>query len=396
MNHTYVAHYIVMWVIRPVNKRKKNMIASEVSQAVQQNTLGTILQTLYSLVFIIYLFYAQRIQTMIMLRQVETTMKKVKAISMKSRATAIEAIKEIGKPERDPTPQVDRFMNHFMIEPVNMDPAGVVDKLGKILDVGEFTFEREVQKMAPNATEAEQHNIENLLEVSLSLNSIYKIIRHYYLLGKKTMNIYAIMQIQMILPQLEELVAAYTPALQAFSEGTPIGDSVGPIVAAKLMHGSEVKLVAKDMVMGEVTYMGRRLLVTKALGPGGNVGKPGDAINNLLNENMGKVSMLITIDAAGKLEGEEAGELAEGVGAAIGGLGVEKYKIEKVAFEHGVPMHAVVIKQGMEHVVSPLTEPLFNATDKALESVKKLITDYSVEGDTVIVAGIGNTIGVAQ
>lgn len=138
------------------------------------------------------------------------------------------------------------------------------------------------------------------------------------------------------------------------------------------------------------------MLVTKALGPGGNVGKPGDAIINMLNENEGKVTMLITVDAAGKLEGEEAGEVAEGVGAAIGGPGVEKYKIEKAAIEHGVPMYAVAIKQGMEHVVAPLTEPLFNATDSALESVKKLITDYSVEGDTVIIAGIGNTIGVAQ
>ncbi|MCJ7731843.1 DUF1512 domain-containing protein, partial [Candidatus Bathyarchaeota archaeon] len=215
------------------------MIASEVTQAAQQNTLGTILQTLYSLAFVIYLVYAQRIQTMTMLRQVEIAMNKVKAVSIKGRDTAIEAINEIGKPERDPTPQVDRFMEYFLIEPINMDPAGVVEKLGKILDVREFTFEKEVQKMAPNATEAEQHNIENLLEVALTLNSIYKVIRHYYLLGKKTMNIYTIMQVQMVLPQIEELVAAYTPALQAFREGIPIGDSVGPIVAAKLMHGCE-------------------------------------------------------------------------------------------------------------------------------------------------------------
>jgi len=372
------------------------MIATNVSQAAQQNTLGTILQTLYSLVFIVYLFYAQRIQTMTMLRKVEATMNKVKAVSLRGRDTAIEAIKEIGRPERDPTPTVDRFMNHFLIEPINMDPAGVVEKFGKILDVREFTFEKEVQIMAPNATEAEQHNIENLLEVSLSLNSLYKIIRHYYLLGKKTKNIYSVMQVQMILPQIEELVKAYTPALQAFRDGVPIGDGVGALVAAKLMHGSEVKEVAKGMVMGEVSYEGRRVLVTKAHGPGGNVGKPGDAITKMLDENKGKVTMLITVDAEGKLEGEEVGGVAEGVGAAIGGPGVEKYKIEKAAIEHGVPMYAVAIKQGMEHVVAPLVEPLFNATDKALDSVKKLILDYSEEGDTVIIAGIGNTIGVAQ
>jgi hypothetical protein len=59
-------------------------------------------------------------------------------------------------------------------------------------------------------------------------------------------------------------------------------------------------------------------------------------------------------------------------------------------------MHAVAIKQGMEHVVAPLVEPLFDATDKALESVKRIIMDYTEPGDVVVVAGIGNTIGVGQ
>ena len=37
-----------------------------------------------------------------------------------------------------------------------------------------------------------------------------------------------------------------------------------------------------------------------------------------------------------------------------------------------------------------------DATDKAVSSVKGMILEYSEEGDTVIVAGIGNTVGVAQ
>jgi len=150
------------------------------------------------------------------------------------------------------------------------------------------------------------------------------------------------------------------------------------------------------MVAGETTIEGRRVIVIKALGPGGSVGRPGDAIERLLEEEDGKVKMLITVDAAGKLEGEEVGEIAEGVGAAIGGIGVEKYKIEEAASRHNVPMYAVAIKQGIEHVVAPLVEELMDATDKAVESVKSLILDYSNEGDTIIVAGIGNTVGVAQ
>jgi len=362
----------------------------------QDSDIGMILQTLFSFAFIIYLFYAQRIQAMTMLRQIETSLRKIKGFRDKGKETAISAIKDYGKPEKDPTPQVERFMDHFMIPPVDMDPAGVVQKYGKVLNVREFTFQKEVEQMAPEATEAQRHNLENLLEASLALNIFYKVIRHYYLMGKKTMNIYIIMQIHMILPMLIQQIEAYSSALQAFRDGTPIGDGVGPIVAAKLLNGTTTREVAKEMVAGEVTFEGRRVIVTKALGPGGSVGKPGDAIENIIKEENGKVKMLITVDAAGKLEGEEVGEIAEGVGAAIGGPGVEKYKMEKAATDHDIPLYAVAIKQGMEHVVAPLVEELMDATEKALSSVKGLILDYSEEGDTVIVAGIGNTVGVGQ
>jgi len=355
-----------------------------------------IIQTLFSFAFIGYLFYAQRIQAMTMLRQIEVTLRKIKSLRDKGKETSINTIKEIGTPERDPTPMVERFMEHFMIEPVGMDPVGVVQKLGKILNVREFTFEKEVDLMAPNATESEKNNIENLLEASLALNIYYKVIRHYYLLGKKTMNIYVIMQIHMILPMILQEIDAYSAALQAFQEGMPIGDSVGPIVAAKLINGAPTREVAKEMVAAEIEYEGRRVIITKAKGPGGSVGKPGDAITNIMNDNEGKVTMLITVDAAGMLEGEQVGEIAEGVGAAIGGPGVEKYKIELIATGHNVPMYAVAIKEGLEHVVAPLVQPLYEATDKAVASVKGLILDYSKEGDTVVVAGIGNTVGVAQ
>jgi hypothetical protein len=362
----------------------------------QESEIGMILQTLFSFAFIIYLFYAQRIQGMTMLRQIETSLRKIKGLRDKGRQVAIEAIKEYGKPDKDPTPQVERFMDHFMIPPVAMDPSGVVQKLGKIINVREFTFEREVAQMAPEATKSQRNNLENLLEASLALNIFYKVVRHYYLMGKKTMNIYIIMQIHMILPMLIQQIEAYSAALQAFKDGIPIGDGVGPIVAAKLINGSETHEVAKEMIAGEITFEGRRVIITKALGPGGSVGKPGDAIESLIKKENGKVKMLITVDAAGKLEGEEVGEIAEGVGAAIGGPGVEKFKIEKAATDHGIPLFAVAIKQGMEHVVAPLVEELMDATDKAVSSVKGLILDYSEEGDTIIVAGIGNTVGVAQ
>ena len=363
-----------------------------------QSDIGMILQTLFSLSFIIYLFYAQRIQAMSMLRQVEGTLRRVKEIRDEGRRVSVETVKEVGKPEGDPSPDVDRFMEHFLIPPVSLDPAGIVGKLGQLLNVRENTFEAEVRAMAPEASDSEVDNLENLLEASLALNIYYKVIRHYYLLGKKTMNIYVIMQIHMILPMIVREIEAYSAALQAFKNGMPIGDSVGALVAAKMMHGHEWTDVAKEMVAAEVLHNGRTLIVTKAKGPGGSVGKPGDAVDNILNGRKGKdeVKAVIMVDAAGKLEGEPTGAIAEGIGAAIGGIGVEKYKIEEAVKAKGIPMYAVVIKQDITHVVAPMVEELYTACDTAVEAIKRMIEEKTEEGDTVLVAGIGNTVGVAQ
>ena len=371
----------------------------QIEQLLQnQSDLGMILQTLFSLSFIIYLFYAQRIQAMSMLRQVEGTLRKVKEIRDEGRRVSIETVKELGKPEGDPTDEVDRFMEHFLIQPVSLDPAGIVGKLGQLLNVRENTFEAEVRAMAPEASDSEVNNMENLLEASLALNIYYKVIRHFYLLGKKTMNIYVIMQIHMILPMIVREIEAYSAALQAFKNGMPIGDSVGALVAAKMMHGHDWTDVAKEMVVAEVPYNGRTLIVTKAKGPGGSVGKPGDAVENILNGRKGKdkVKAVIMVDAAGKLEGEPTGGVAEGIGAAIGGIGVEKYKIEEAVKAHDIPIYAVAIKQDITHVVAPMVEELFTACDTAVETIKRMVEEKTEEGDTVLVAGIGNTVGVAQ
>ena len=46
--------------------------------------------------------------------------------------------------------------------------------------------------------------------------------------------------------------------------------------------------------------------------------------------------------------------------------------------------------------VAPMEEALFNATEKAVESVKRLVEERTEEGDIIIVAGIGNTVGIGQ
>lgn len=79
--------------------------------------------------FIGFMFYGQRIQMYIMIREVEGSLFKLKFMRDEGRKTAIETIKEIGKPSADPTTRVDRYLEYFTIAPQSMDPSGIVYKL---------------------------------------------------------------------------------------------------------------------------------------------------------------------------------------------------------------------------------------------------------------------------
>ena len=360
------------------------------------DVIGWIVQIIFLGFFVVFMFYGQRFQMMVMLREVETHLRRLKLIRDDGRKKALETIKEIGKPVGDPTARIDQFLEYIAIEPQSMDPSGIVWKLEHVLDVRDVRFKDEVKLMAPEADEAQINNLENTLEAAMALNMIYKIIRHFYLLGKKTLSLYIIMQIQMVLPLIMKQAEAYAQALRAFSVGQPIGDGAGALVAAKLMHGHKTREIAKDVVAAEVPIDGRTAYVLKAKGPGGNVGKPGEGIKKLIEEKKGKISTIIMIDAALKLEGEKPGEVAEGVGAAIGGPGVEQFKIEDAILKNKIPVNAIVVKQDIGDAVSPMRKEIFDAADPVIERIKRLILERTKKGDNVIIAGIGNTIGIGQ
>jgi len=333
-----------------------------------------------------------------MVREVENSLHKLRVIKDEGKKIAIEAIKEIGKPTTDPTPRVERYLEYFTIGPQSMDPAGIVAKLDHILDTRDERLKEEVKLMAPQTigNEVQVNNLENTLEAAMALNYIYKVVRHFYIQGKKTLSLYVIMQLQMILPLVMKEAEAYASALKAFSYGQPIGDGVGPLIASKLMHGYEIRKVPKDCVVATVPFEGRTALVLKAEGPGGNVGKPGDAIETVIEENEGKIACLVMIDAGLKLEGEMVGEVAEGIGAAIGGPGVDQYKIEAKLTKYKIPNYAVIVKEDIGDAVSPMRKEINDAVDKAIDRVRDVVRERTKEGDKVIIVGVGNSIGVGQ
>ncbi|RJS80667.1 DUF1512 domain-containing protein, partial [Candidatus Bathyarchaeota archaeon] len=129
-----------------------------------EDIISQILSVLFYVIFFIFIFYGQRIQMYVMIREVESSLYKLKYIKDEGRKIAIETIKEIGKPQTDPTARVDRFLEYFTIQPQSLDPAGVVWKLEHILDVRDARFKDEVKLMAPAADETQANNLENTLE----------------------------------------------------------------------------------------------------------------------------------------------------------------------------------------------------------------------------------------
>jgi hypothetical protein len=359
--------------------------------------LGTISQLLFTVLFIALFFgFGQKLQMRQFLWDIDKGLRRLDMFRNSAKDLTLKTVKEIGKPSTDPGPQINVLMEQFLISPVDMDPAGIVGKIDHLLDVRDAKFKEDVRRIAPGADSSQVMNLENLVEASWALNTIYRIIRHFYLMGKKTNSIFIIIQLQALLPLIIQEAEAYLGAAKAFAEGQPIGDGIGPLVASRLMKDKEKRKVEKDVVVAETMMEDRRVIALKAEGPGGNVGKPGDAIKTIIEENVDKVSMVIMVDAAVKFEGESSGEVSEGIGAAIGGVGTERFKIEQEATVHKIPVYAVIVKESLQEAITPMKKEIMEAGEKVIERIKNLILERSKPGDTIIVAGIGNTIGIGQ
>ncbi len=357
--------------------------------------VNSIFSMLWMLSFLAFMVFGQQIQSRIALLQIDGAVRKLENMRNDAKNLTLKMLRDIGKSKDDPTPGLNSLLEQFLITPVDMDPAGIVRKFDHLLDVRDARFKSDVARIAPEANPTQVNNLENLVEAAWALNFLFKVVHHLYLLGKKTFSIFVIFQLQAFLPLIMMEAEAYTGATRAFAEGHPIGDGAGALVASRLMRDRERRKIEKDMVAAETVMEGRKLMVLKAEGPGGNVGKPGDAIRQVIEENGGKASMIIMVDAALKLEGEKTGEISEGIGAAIGGIGTERFKIEEEATKFGIPVYAIVVKQSIQEAVTTMKKEIADAAEAVIERIKRLIVERTKEGELILVAGIGNTVGIA-
>jgi len=283
---------------------------------------------------------------------------------------------------------IKNFLNFFLITPVSLDPFGIIKKLEHLINLEEKKFKYFADRVAKNLNEEEKWNFISALSAHIALYQLSKMVKHYIQLIEKTKSYQLGLIFQMQLPLIEKYSKALQKAIDAIMDNYPIGDSAGPLLAASMMR-NKVKEI--DGVVYSVERIhGKKVIIVKAKGPGARVGKLGRAVEFLIKKF--GVKKIITVDAALKLESEKTGEIAEGIGVAIGGIGVEKAIIEEIATRRRIALDSYVIKMSQEEALYHMKEEILNAVFEVKKKVEENIKESKEK--VIMVVGVGNTCGV--
>ena len=349
---------------------------------------------IWFLPIILFVFYGQRIQLIITSRDIKKDMAKLEQFRNDSRNELIDYVKQKLSPNGDPTQKLDRFFDYFTIMPVDIDPNGIIPKIHHLVRSREDTTRKQVKSMFSEINTLEVTKVQNLLEIVTTLQLLHKVVRHLFLTAKKQNNYPLILPLQMLLPFIMEQAEALKDAIPAFKQGQPIGDGIGPLVVGEMMLDTKKQNAEFETVYSESEFDGRKLILLKAEGPYATVGRPGEATESIVEKL--KPDVIIMIDAALKLEGEDSGSVAQGFGAAIGGIGTDRFKIEAIAVKYDIPIFAIVVRQSVKEAITLMTKEISDQAENVKSQVYEMITDNSNPDQTVLVIGVGNTLGVAQ
>jgi len=349
---------------------------------------------IWFLPIILFVFYGQRIQLIITSREIKKKMSELEQFRNDSRNELINYVKQKLTTNGDPTQKLDRFFDYFTIMPVDIDPNGIIPKIHHLVRSREDTTRKQVKSMFSEISTLEITKVQNLLEIVTTLQLLHKIVRHLFLTAKKQNNYPLILPLQMMLPFIMEQAEALKDAIPAFKQAQPIGDGIGPLVVGGMMLNTKKQKAEFETVYSESEFNGRKLILLKAEGPYATVGRPGEATESLIEKL--KPNIIIMVDAALKLEGEDTGSIAQGFGAAIGGIGTDRFKIEAVAAKYNIPILALVVRQSVKDAITLMKKEISDQTENVRKQVYEMITDNSNPNQTVLVIGVGNTMGVAQ
>jgi len=339
---------------------------------------------------VFFMFYP-RIMLSQMMWKLEGSARRLEKLSATSKKFLTDEISK--KPSKNVKESVERFFEFFLIGPISLDPYGIVKKMDHVIKNEKDRFRYFVDQVAPKFDDERKASIQMGMAGGIELNMIAKIVRHYVEMIKKTKSYQIAMIIQMQLPLIEMISKALFKGTKSLARGEPIGDGIGPWVIASLTDNGKTKETAEEIILSEKTIDGRHVFLLKAKGPGGRTGSPGKVVEGLIKRH--KIAKVITIDAAAKLEGEVTGSVAEGVGVAMGGPGVERSYIEDAVVKHNIPIDSIVVKMSSEEAIQPMRKKMTDALPVVEDSIKRSIS-RTKKKDKIIMVGVGNTSGVGN
>jgi len=346
---------------------------------------------LYFVFFVIFFFFYPRLMLTQIMWKIERTASELEYMSDSSKKFLIKRISK--KPTKKLKDSVARFFEFFVITPVSLDPFGIVKKFELVIQNEKQRFQYFVNQVSPKMDSESKANLRMGLAGGIELHTIAKIVRHYIELIKQTKSYQIALLLQMQLPLVERIAKAIFKGTKSMTNGEPIGDGLGPLVMANLIGKSKTKEIEEDILLAKIRIDKRNCFVMKAKGPGGRLGRPGKAVEKLVKRN--NISRIITIDAAAKLEGEKTGSIAEGVGVAMGGPGVEKTYMEDIAVKNNIPLDSIIVKMRPEEAIMPMRKAIKDAVPGVIEAIGESLKRTRT-GSNIIIAGVGNTSGVGN
>ena len=353
-----------------------------------------LMMLIWILPILLFVFYGQRIQLIITSGDIKKKLGQLEQFRNDSRSALIEYIKKDLAVKDDITQKLDRIFDYFTIMPIDIDPNGIIPKIHRLIRSRDDTTRKQIQSLLSEIDTMEITKIQNLLEIVTYLQLLHRVVRHLFLTAKKQNNYPLILPLQMMLPFIMEQAEALKDAVPAFKLGQPIGDGIGPLVVGEMMLDTKKQKAEFETVYSESKFEGRKLILLKAEGPLATVGRPAEAAEFLVEKY--KPNIIVMIDAALKLEGEDSGTVSQGFGAAIGGIGTDRFKIEELAIKFDIPIFSIVVKQSVKEAITLMKKEIANQTENIKSQVHEVITDNTTSDQTILVIGVGNTLGVSQ
>lgn len=346
---------------------------------------------MWFLVFILFIMFGPRLMVTQIVLKLEKDVAELEAMESRSITAVAKAVTK--KPTAALRARIAGFMDFFSVSPIDLDPYGLMRKLDMVVRQAEDRFKWFAKQIGPGMSEQRTADIKSALAGAMTLHQITKVVRHFLELIKKY-KIYQLgLLLQMQLPLIKRLAVAAEKATGAFIDGIPIGDGIGPLVVANLMTGKPESYADEEFVVSRARIAGRPVLISKATGPGASTGYPGKFMLKLSKRE--RLDRIITIDAGLRLEGEKAGGIAEGVGVALGGTGVDRYEIEEFAVKAGIPLDAIVVKVNEEEALSPMIKDVLAAVPRATAALEVAVR-RSRRNERILVMGVGNTCGIGN